>query len=982
MTDNEEENGKDSKVANISAKKVIRAVIKPAKWLIIAVLIFVLVVLIAGAVIKDIIRIGDAKNSNDPDDKNYRAYGPGAYSDSITIDAENGTITAGMTAQEMWDNDGRYREYLYTVDELEYLLNAQFVTQYPYIASAEGDELNGTIRFYRNNSEDPMVYVSQDTLQSYVDSYNAGTSSALDSALKSFTLNEDGSIQVAFLTETSHTVTTNDPVAVEDALQQISGSSSSTSGENSVVRASESVLSTTNIPYLSSVQNYVLPFNLLWSIVVMGHSDKNQAIELATSIADMAYDGEISLIIDDNNSYSEEVETYTYTLTDCYTGSLAATINEEKITEETVIVIEKPGSGGNNTIIVGPTPTDRATDNTRKSNRTIEKHQYSGGSVLIDEKHEVAQYETVCTEIHNDNRPSVKIKKIVSWCAIYENDATYTTNTITTDDDLNASSMEDITLGEVTYSGAEAFENENIESLQDWKKSLEEKYKDSTEEVSEDITVTYTYSIEYEGTIIKEQKYTNITVNTASTYKSSGYMNGTVTSPVFNEEILEKFNDPSVSSVRSTIVDTDDDGWFIPALEANDDTANMVDLMKYIFNRANGDEPDEDFESIWDSMIKDSGFNTVSSTSLMDFIRQYVRSWEGCTEISSDGTKYKIESDGYGNATVGYGVDIANSGFQYRFEEKGYPTYIGGWVDIEFVDELELEELQDGYDDVTAETAGLDLTGYQIAALVSRYYNAGIDGWKKVCNEAGGKNFVQAYGVWWSNSKTEEYFGQSNNSSIYSESLYTNYMYQPNTSKGQFVKGLENRRKSEWLLFTTGYADRLDIQWSDNMYGGDIVSVATRIHEYIRENKYAYSCSHNVYGGYVNTCEKNEESHFGKDLNSSTIQDWYEMRCIDCSAFVSWVLYESGIDIGRQTSDFFYGGGYTSSYTQYNWQKITNWNDLQPGDILVKSGHVEIYIGNGYTLGAGCTDAIRREKSYGNLSSIKNDFAFAVRVTK
>ena len=161
---------------------------------------------------------------------------------------------------------------------------------------------------------------------------------------------------------------------------------------------------------------------------------------------------------------------------------------------------------------------------------------------------------------------------------------------------------------------------------------------------------------------------------------------------------------------------------------------------------------------------------------------------------------------------------------------------------------------------------------------------------------------------------------------------------------------------------------------------GNIVLNAQRIHNYIRENRYAYSCTHNVSNGYSNSCTCNSTSHFGKPLNANTVQEYYDIRCIDCSAFVSWVLFESGIDIGRQSSHFFYNQSY-ERYTQYNWTKITDWNDLQPGDVLVRRGHVGIYEGDGYTLEAGSTGSIRAEHSYGNITSVASRYSFAVRVS-
>ena len=56
----------------------------------------------------------------------------------------------------------------------------------------------------------------------------------------------------------------------------------------------------------------------------------------------------------------------------------------------------------------------------------------------------------------------------------------------------------------------------------------------------------------------------------------------------------------------------------------------------------------------------------------------------------------------------------------------------------------------------------------------------------------------------------------------------------------------------------------------------------------------------------------------------------------DCSGLVYYVLNQAGVSVPRLTSD-----GYYARYS-----KITR-NDLQPGDLLVSSGHIGIYIGGG-----------------------------------
>lgn len=378
----------------------------------------------------------------------------------------------------------------------------------------------------------------------------------------------------------------------------------------------------------------------------------------------------------------------------------------------------------------------------------------------------------------------------------------------------------------------------------------------------------------------------------------------------------------------------------------------------------------------------------TTSSSLLEVAKDYVNIFEGSTPISEDGTKYQINGD----LGVGHGIDIDNGGYTDRFVQAGYTVAAGEWVDVDFVDELEKETIEEKYQTILDKTAGINLTEYQIIALISRAYNCGESG--AVDTVRGGKNFVQAYNAYWSDSKTKQYYGQSSDTNIFNEQLYTTYMHEPVTGEDingsgaiVYYAGLERRRKSEWLLFATGYFDELGTQWSEDKSSssshssGDIATTAIKIHSHMETNQYAYACVHNVNAGYSNSCTCNGSSCFAKNLTSSTVSEWYNIRCMDCSAYVSWVLFESGIDVGRQSSYFFYNGGY-SGYPQYKWTKMTDWNQLEAGDILVSSGHVGIYIGDGKSSGAGWTPYIRSKYECTSLAGIRNMYSFYVRVSK
>lgn len=128
-----------------------------------------------------------------------------------------------------------------------------------------------------------------------------------------------------------------------------------------------------------------------------------------------------------------------------------------------------------------------------------------------------------------------------------------------------------------------------------------------------------------------------------------------------------------------------------------------------------------------------------------------------------------------------------------------------------------------------------------------------------------------------------------------------------------------------------------------------ILTSAKKIKEYIASHGYTYSREH------------------AKKVPS------YSISVVDCSSFVSWVLYEAGYSQfrGSQAS--------SSAFLSNSWGfKEVSKSDVQPGDILVYDGHVEIYVGmNGNKIkvyNAGSNYSIRKPgitESGKSLGSIK-----------
>lgn len=363
--------------------------------------------------------------------------------------------------------------------------------------------------------------------------------------------------------------------------------------------------------------------------------------------------------------------------------------------------------------------------------------------------------------------------------------------------------------------------------------------------------------------------------------------------------------------------------WIITATSKNNRTAAMLDLTKYLMYKLFGDSygvTKFDF-----SIYEPDSFNSINSNGGREQFLRWLHAWEGSNPpTSADGKKYIIEDDGYGHPTVGYGIDIFNGGFAERFAAAGYSTNIGAEVDKEFVDNLEKEEIDRAIETVEAKCAGLNLTQYQKYALVSRIFNCGEAGAFTTRN---GKDFVSAYTAYW-NADTDDEYGVAPNESMFSHQLYSTYMYKPDTSNNQYSEGLVNRRRAEWLLFKTGYYDRIDEYYQE---GADVESVCQEITQMLIDRNA-------VYGAYTyNDIEKTYQSDPG----------------VVCASYVSLVLYKSGLMTAEQLNAFNYH--YTVDYPNMlraaGWKEVDK-SDLQPGDVLNKpgdgnQGHVVIYVGNG-----------------------------------
>lgn len=379
------------------------------------------------------------------------------------------------------------------------------------------------------------------------------------------------------------------------------------------------------------------------------------------------------------------------------------------------------------------------------------------------------------------------------------------------------------------------------------------------------------------------------------------------------------------------------ESWLFEMMEKRDETVELVDVIKYMLYMYDGRS--RGITELDLDLYKPSSFTNVSSSN-MSILKEYIRKWEHSTPppTNADGTKYIIEDDGAGNPTVGYGIDIENN--KYLFVKEGYPTTLGSEVDIDFVDAIEDEILENAVKEIKSRTSNLNLTDYQINALVSRSYNCGVNGAVSFLRGSPQLNFVNSYNKYWKD--TDDKFEEKDNNANFSHSLYTQYMSEPVTSNGIYMYGLERRRKSEWTLFQTGYYDVLD-KWHSSSSG--ILQVADQIHQ--QEITWLY---YEDAGGGL----------FWNDIEKS-LNNPNKVTC--CATYVGCVLYKAGYFTESQMNSFNYNfcPTFYSYLESQGWSKINSYNDLEPGDIvfLNNCGHVQIYAGNDTWYNAGSTEAIQ-----------------------
>lgn len=1006
-------------------KNVLKSVFKAKKLLIVIIIILVLIFISAMDYFK-VINDGEEWQTNDNDEKRGSTRYESNVSPTVYDDGSGGGLKvdknalikdalidrkfsedkiSGMTDEEiidvlkinkklkkktkvtsldelteaeiLWCMDDVYSDYLKKPEELEKLLNAEIITQYPKMGDGATDangkkKLDGIIQFERhqqNGKSKTLKFIKAETFNSYV-------SNGDDKALDYFTLDEEQNAVIAYKNTTTETLESNDSkMVLSDYAPDLSESDKGSDGNYKKTTVS---IGTEKINYKNATQKYVMPFKYLWSLLVIGR-DRNFVLELA----DLVENSKITISIYDNVTTTTDTDVFTYkkqNRTDTYV----------EVTPSTTYGVKNvptkgywwPDNRETPTIGIKKDPDVETEDTDYKITHTVvnkinrvefaltkadvwivdysQEYTYQEAQVTSNESNtkdmDPKETEYVLQEEGSGNSKDNALllncdhaKEMIKITTDYIEKHKPTSSraqTMGTDSNSRVPSASGNTKKPNSSSGSKSTNsvfsgvlsgeniNDNVTLTPNNGGSSTSGGTSSTTETEQPLQVTATYVKvdRYQRKIERKES----TTNTVSEQK---YVSKTPVSNPKDDKDADKDNFVKIlrkgkhRDAKDYLTD-DATSWLWKIMSQT--CPNMVDLTKYLFYKVTGKNygiKEYDFSEF------DSGsLNTIGGLTSSNVLFDYLASWENTTVweyvngkvgyssylskyITQDKSLYICYVDSNkATRNFGYGVcHTGNNGATYwhtqEYAEEGINISSGQYdaigtstISVSIVDAVK-EKLLIGYQEAVKNqlsNAGIldQITQPQLDSLTCIMYQYGNIG-----------NFVEVY-------KT---YGNT-------DALISNA--KSKSGKTYFNSNVESNGRSQanWKLFHEGiYVAGTGETLDANSYatGGDLLNVATNLWK-----KVCTSGQFTSYGG-VGSIPPTGHS-------------------IDCSGYVTWVLYELGYK-----EEFYYQHN-TSAFLNTNWNAKYGWeeisvgtnenpyNKLQPGDIFVrqegKTHHVNIVV--------------------------------------
>lgn len=509
------------------------------------------------------------------------------------------------SAELIWElNKELYSQYLDNYEQLEYLMNAELVTQMPYLNNLSSTGvLNGTIYFdrYMNGSTNAirLTYIGEGAFNELIERNDS-------SVLNYFTLTESGEVKIGYYQEESGSIETNDKSV------DVSEYDSRLTNDNPSFKDAWYEIKT--IQYNAMIPTrYSLPFEYLWAMLVM-----SEDYDFVKGLADLAYNSEIVISIYDNILETTTETEYTYSRTKKDYSQV-----KKKETQTTVGI---PQGEIDNAAKDG-----YALDEDIIGNSYSKLEEIANEPEVLENTYGSENYYVKEIIYTYTNSIEMKVTYANVWIAEYRTEYNYYT-----DGHKYGSENPDYT--ETTKKGEETEkiieiqidEDTKVEKLvnQDIRSEIQGSYTNRVykrfRNMQTGITVQRPLN---EETIIeviyigdKWSTMTNSEVSiTENVYTfSSRYINNidaTNTREKTNiqgeldssgNKIAENFCSLFRNSPKQSYI-TDNDSWLFEILENNQETADMIDLTKYLLHKATGKE-----KYIVEGFNFESIFNTTS----------------------------------------------------------------------------------------------------------------------------------------------------------------------------------------------------------------------------------------------------------------------------------------------------------------------------------------------------------------------------------
>ena len=534
-------------------------------------------------------------------------------------------------AEILWCLSDEYAKYMTKPEELEYLLEAQLVTQYPKLDSISDDnKINGTIEFVRvakeseesQETKTKLTYILQEEFE---EKYNKYAETGNKEVFNYYTINNEGDVIVATYTEEKREFATNNTAKQTDR-KKIRTGHDITSIRNKYAFQYEITTDTTDlikasvtsyipvkkkIPYKEMVQKYTLPFEYMWALLVMGES-----YDFVKGLADLAYNAEIQIGIYDQleTTVASTYEEYTEHFKDQmekYEGSSKdslSLVKEEITPEEEYTYYEKESRIANT------------------------------NSILMDIIYADVWVAQVLTEYENTITTEERINEEENF----------------PDEDWNIDGPHESSGERKEKTGMTDEDGDPIYRTIYWK------------EVTYNHTKTTGHLSQKKEEVIKnEYKRKSATVNPkVDVDESSG--NNFV-------KLLRKDSKAFGLLTNNSVL-----MWLLDVLESNNDTNNMIDLTKYLIYKAK--DPESEYINIdFELMYSPADYNTITTiygNSVEEKVWYALRN-AGFSEIATAGAMGNIYSESHFQPTAVEGRYDENNGGIGLCQWTNYPRNSG-----------------------------------------------------------------------------------------------------------------------------------------------------------------------------------------------------------------------------------------------------------------------------------------------------------------